>query len=309
MLTEADILAALRDCYDPGIALNIVDLGLVQSITITPDPDAPGAGIPGVPTRHRVAIALTMATLIDADIATLQKVNYTVHGAEDTETYISTMGDLISGKKNIQDIQKAVETAKNPLLSVIMLLQVQDFISPEYADLRKGIANKLSAAYPNSPYSNDFNRIIKDLEAPASGVAIGQLAPDIALPSPSGKIIKLSDLKGKVVLLDFWASWCGPCRAANPTVVRMYNQYKAKGFDVYSVSLDKTKDAWEKAIKQDGLIWDNHVSDLKFWESEAAQLYKVSAIPQQFLIGRDGKIAGIAQPGSSIEKQIEKLVN
>lgn len=248
---------------------------------------------------------------VDADLATLENTNYTVKGSEDTETYINTFNDVSSGKKKLPELQKVIEEAKNPLLSMLIMMQVQEFAGPEYGDFRKKIADKLSAAYPNSPYSTDFNKVVKSLdtpEAPVSSITIGQTAPDIALPNPQGKIMKLSDLKGKVVLLDFWASWCGPCRAANPSVVRMYNQFKGKGFEVYSVSLDKTKDAWTKAINQDGLVWDNHVSDLKFWQSEAAELYKVSAIPQQFLIDRNGKIAGIAQPGSSIEKQIEILL-
>ncbi len=247
---------------------------------------------------------------IDADLATFNGLNYMVKGSEDTESYINTFSEVIKDKKPLPELQKTIENTKNPLLGMLMMMQVQAFYGPDYAEFREKIADKLAAVYPNSSYSTDFNKIVKGLEAPAepaSAMAIGQAAPDIALPNPNGKIMKLSNLKGKVVLLDFWASWCGPCRAANPSVVRLYNQFKGKGFEVYSVSLDKTKDAWKNAIQQDGLIWENHVSDLKFWQSEAAQLYQVTAIPQQFLIGRDGKIAGVAQPGSSIEKQIEKL--
>ena len=251
--------------------------------------------------------------VVTADLATLEKVNYSVEGSEDTKTYINTFNEVFNQQKKIPELQKIIEDAKNPMLSMLMMMQIQAFAGPEYVDFRKKIADRMAAAYPNSSYTTDFNQIVKGLEKPAepvaSSIAVGQSAPEIALPNPSGKIMKLSDLKGKVVLLDFWASWCGPCRASNPSVVRMYNKFKSKGFEVYSVSLDKTKEAWKTAIQQDGLIWQNHVSDLKYWQSEAAGLYNVSAIPQQFLIDRNGKIASIAQPGSSIEQQIEKLVN
>jgi thiol-disulfide isomerase/thioredoxin len=136
---------------------------------------------------------------------------------------------------------------------------------------------------------------------------VQQASQSVNLPDPDGKVLKLSDLRGKIVLLDFWASWCGPCRRANPSVVAAYNKFNKKGFEIYSVSLDKDRDRWKDAIAQDHLDWKYHVSDLKFWQSQAAQLYKVQAIPQQFLIGRDGKILATAQAGASIEQQLEKL--
>ena len=143
----------------------------------------------------------------------------------------------------------------------------------------------------------------------STGIAVGQPAPDIALPNPDGKVYKLSDLKGKVVLLDFWASWCGPCRRANPSVVSLYNRYKSKGFVVFNVSLDKDKQKWVDAIEQDGLKWEYHVSELKFWQSQVVGLYGIEAIPRQFLIDKQGKIAAITQAGGSLEAQVEKMMN
>jgi thiol-disulfide isomerase/thioredoxin len=140
------------------------------------------------------------------------------------------------------------------------------------------------------------------------GINIGALAPEISLKSPGGKWIALSSLKGKVVLLDFWASWCRPCRAENPNVVRLYNKYKDKGFTVYSVSLDQNKDKWMAAITQDQLTWSNHVSELTGWKSSAGNKYGVSSIPKTFLIDAKGKIIAYDLRGNDLEKKLSEIL-
>jgi thiol-disulfide isomerase/thioredoxin len=141
----------------------------------------------------------------------------------------------------------------------------------------------------------------------ASPVAVGKAAPEIALNDPQGKLRKLSDLKGKTVLIDFWASWCGPCRRENPNVVAAYKKYNKDGFEVFSVSLDKTKESWVEAIKQDGLLWPNHVSDLKWWECEAAQAYGVHSIPFTVLVDKEGKILGHNLRGPMLEDKLKAI--
>jgi thiol-disulfide isomerase/thioredoxin len=142
-----------------------------------------------------------------------------------------------------------------------------------------------------------------------SNIAVGKMAPEITLPTLTGETKALSSLRGKVVLLDFWASWCGPCRRENPNVVAIYKKYSSKGFDVFSVSLDENKSAWEAAIKKDGLVWSNHVSDLGGWKSAVVPIYEIESIPFPVLIDKEGKIVAMGESlrGEGLESELKKL--
>jgi len=144
----------------------------------------------------------------------------------------------------------------------------------------------------------------------SSAVSKGMQTPEISLPNPEGNIMKLSDLKGKVVLIDFWASWCGPCRKENPNVVKAYEKYSARGFEVFSVSLDTDRGRWIQSIEQDKLTWSGHVSDLKGWSSTAASDYGVRSIPFPVLIDQEGKVVAFGGDvrGPALEILLEQLL-
>jgi peroxiredoxin len=179
---------------------------------------------------------------------------------------------------------------------------------PLFEKVAKGLAKN----YPNCSHTKQLNSQITQVKAQIAEqqkqekISIGQEAPDIAYPNPEGKVEKLSDLRGKYVLLDFWASWCAPCRGENPNLVANYKKYHDKGFEIFQVSLDQSKDSWIKAIKADQLNW-HHVSDLKYWSSAPAKLYGVRGIPANFLLDKDGKIIAKNLRGPALGMKLKEL--
>lgn len=275
---------------------------------------------------------------VNGDLSNLQSYNFDVQGSPSSTTYRNVFQDLKNRKLDSEGLKLFVDTTSNPLTG--MLVAIQALQNKQFLDTHKKAQARLASTYPSSPYLKGYGEFVTSLSTVNNNNSKGfqfidvenrQEAPDIDLPSPNGKKYALSDLKGQVVLLDFWASWCGPCRRENPHVVDIYKKYKEKGFTVFSVSLDgmdsrtkarfgndegkikdfvnQQKDRWTNAIAQDKLEWDYHVSDLKKWECAPAKQYGVSSIPRTFMIDRDGKIAAMNLRGAGqIEDALLKLL-
>lgn len=204
----------------------------------------------------------------------------------------------------VDKIQKDfIKANPNTMVSLDLIKSGNEYSMEDVAAteaLFNGLSDAVKSSAPGKAYKEEIDKY--------KTVAIGAVAPDFAQTTPDGKTIKVSDYKGKYLLIDFWASWCGPCRRENPNVVKAYQAYKDKNFTILGVSLDdeKGKDAWLKAIEKDQLVWDQ-VSDLKGWNNEAAKLYLVRSIPQNFLLDPDGKIIAHNLRGEDLAKKLEEI--
>jgi peroxiredoxin len=209
-------------------------------------------------------------------------------------------------EKAIDDLSAATDKKfiqENPN-SIISLNALETLAySADYVDL-KPLYDALTPAVK----STDAGKALGERMPKLKAVALGAVAPEFAEADTSGKVINLSSFRGQYVLIDFWASWCGPCRRENPNVVKAYNHYKGQKFTILGVSLDKpnAKDKWLAAIHKDGLTW-THVSDLKFWDSKAAGLYAVRGIPQNFLLDPNGKIIAKNLRGDDLEDKLAEI--
>ncbi len=200
--------------------------------------------------------------------------------------------------KNLQKIPANSRTRLMAMSGIITILKQKE--SPDFIYFADQFINEFKEEMPQA--TADLKKQVNAIR----GFSLGGEAPDFAQKTPEDKDLKLSDLRGKVVLVDFWASWCGPCRRENPNVVRLYNQYKEKGFEILGVSLDNVKDRWVQAIEKDQLKW-KHVSDLKGWQNDVAQLYGVRAIPHTILLDAEGKILARNLRGAELEEKLAQL--
>ena len=212
---------------------------------------------------------------------------------------------------------------RNPesLASLMALYQQLDpntFVLNQQEDFRYYhlVDSLLIAKYPDLDYTitlnenvNEMNRQFDMRRHREELLGIGAVAPEISLPDPEGETVSLSSLRGKYVLLDFWAAWCGPCRQENPYLVQAYNNYHDKGFDIYQVSLDRTREAWLRGIEEDNLNRWTHVSDLQFWGSKVVPLYRIEGIPANFLLDREGRIIAVNLRGEALERTLSEILN
>ena len=211
--------------------------------------------------------------------------------------------------QKFQGIHKAF-ISRNPQSAALYAALGSIDMEKDFASY-ESIVKQLNASFGDSPSIQALQKnfqVLKAQQYANDKLAPGKIAPDFEeLRTDRETTMKLSDLRGQVVLLDFWASWCGPCRRENPTVVKLYEKYKEDGFTVMSVSLDKSKDNWLAAIKKDNLSWPNHVSDLNQWASKAAKQYGVSGIPFTVLIDRDGTIIATKLRGMELTNELARI--
>lgn len=220
----------------------------------------------------------------------------------DREAIMRVQQEYMDRYGDVQEKVAALVREQPVSLGVINFLQNQSIDRDRFFDTYVFVADKLEKELPNSKHARDFIEMVDGMKT----TAIGQPAPEIALPNPDGEIVKLSSLRGNYVLVDFWAKWCGPCRAENPNIVRVYNKYKDHGFTVFGVSLDRNRQDWLQAIEDDNLTW-THVSDLKYWQSEAAKIYNINAIPFSILLDPNGVIIAKNLRGAALEKKMAEI--
>ncbi len=273
-------------------------------------------------------------------LAQLNEMNFEIEGSPASVELKESLSWLNANRANLneQNVRQHIENAQSPMVSMLLAVNTLGN-NPRFVNVLESVEKEMKEEYPDNYLTNDFSNHIAALKSQQmQNVAQGQIIPkerrqpasNITLPDPDGKNWSLSDLKGHVVLLDFWAAWCGPCRRANPHIVSLYHQHKDEGFKVFNVSLDgvdsrtaqrfgsdqnalnqeieRQRQRWIAAIEQDKLDWPYHVSDLKKWESVAARQYGVRSIPHTVLLDRDGKIAAQQLRGQQLDVAIAQLL-
>ena len=227
----------------------------------------------------------------------------------------NTLGDNILAE-DLTAKYKAVETNLNAYEKDFMSSNPQSYVATLILErlvttkaMRSSEAKLIFNAFdPKIKSSVSGKKVEAIINVPTNPTAIGEVAPVFEGPNPTGELVSLASLKGKVTIIDFWASWCRPCRIENPNLVRLYNRMHDKGLEIVGVSLDKNQSSWARAIEDDGLSW-NHVSNLKYWQDPIALLYGVRSIPAAFVLNKDGVIVAKNLRGAQLDAKIEELLN
>ena len=237
-----------------------------------------------------------------ASIQEFARINmkYSQPGITEQQKQELTRENKAAQLKQKSDVKNIIENNSDCLMSAFLVTFFDDDFST-YSDLYEKVLSSLGTKYTDNQFVENIAHKV------ASSLKEGSLAPEIEMKDKDGKVRKLSDLRGKVVLIDFWASWCGPCRAELPNVVKLYQKYHGQGFDIYSVSLDKDRNAWLQAIQNTGQVWPNHVSDLQGWTSSGGRTYGVSSIPHTVLIDRKGRVIAKKLRGEELAAKLQEI--
>ncbi len=291
--------------YQFGVSLqNRINLGLQPNekveLTFTNSRLEDGYSVKGSPESAKIQEIISLQIKAFQKSDSINQVMQRAGQSNDVQTYMQLNGLAQAEAKRYSE--RLASFAEDNASSIASLIAIQQLNPEEYYSTFETVITGLEPTMTGHFFYDGIAEQVKAMKS----VAVGVEAPELSFENPKGEIISLSSLRGKYVLIDFWASWCKPCRMENPNVVRTYAQYKDKGFEILGVSLDKTKDAWVNAIAADGLTWPQ-MSDLGGWQSQPAQIYGVRSIPATVLVDPDGIIIAKNLRGSSLEEKLKEI--
>lgn len=249
-----------------------------------------------------------MAQSYQQEVQDMNQQYIEANSAGDTVEMQRIRGQYLEKSRQHKDVLKQKVNEMGNSLAILQI--IGNFSAEEDYEFLDQLGILFANDPPDTKHTPRFLTYIEEVRQQHrnnENLQIGKLAPEISLPNPDGTVVPLSSLRGKIVLVDFWAQWCRPCRLENPNIVDAYQKYKDKGFEVYGVSLDRSRENWLQGIEEDGLPW-THVSDLKYWQSEAARTYNINAIPASFLLDQEGRIIAKDLRGPLLHQKLKEIL-